>query len=117
MPTDGVLIVRAKRRSELIWLSASDPDEATRDVAAELGIQFELHESSFWGEYSLHKGVEGFEVRIFRNRDPIDGELICDGASPEDILLEADGPVHLPSMTEQLSNCGIENRVVAVELY
>jgi hypothetical protein len=55
----------------LFGLSETDVDTVAERLSSVLGIAFDRRESSYLGEYSLYRGEQNSEVRIYLNKDPM----------------------------------------------
>lgn len=52
-----------------------DLESAREQIQRILGVQFEGHESSYWGEYYLAKTASGESVQLAPNRNEAEEEL------------------------------------------
>ena len=59
------------RSSILVGIAAESVDSTATQLGAVLGLEFEKHGSSYWGDYCLHRGAESGEIRIYKNEDPL----------------------------------------------
>lgn len=96
--------------TKLFASAREDMDRVASELGGTLQATFKLRDSSYLGEYYLAKDCAPLaqEVRLFLNKDPIDGRPIRDVGEPGKLVLEASSVGDMDALAAAIGSLGFE---------